>query len=61
MKRIYVVTIADTDGSHATEFLIRAATAAQAIHVCADPMFKARVATQDDLVKLAKTHTVKEG
>ncbi len=54
-KRIYVVVVNGTQ-----EHLVRASSASQAIRAVADPMFKVGVANQDDLLRLAKTHTVKE-
>lgn len=57
-KRIYVVTCEDGDIVEKT--LVRANSASQAIRFVADPMFIAHVASQDDLITLAKTHPVKE-
>lgn len=54
MKRIYVVK---ADG---IEYLVKSASASAAIRSIAHPMFVANVATQDDLVRLAPTHKVKE-
>lgn len=53
-SRIYVVTVGEE------KTLVRASSAASAIRFVADPMFTAKVASQDDLVMLAKTHHVKE-
>lgn len=53
-KRIYVVSVEDK------EHLVKAASVSAAIRAVAHPMFKAAVATQDDLVRLAKTHKVEE-
>lgn len=55
MKRIYVVTVNGEE-----QYLVKAASVASAIRAIAHPMFKAEVATQDDLIHLAKTHPVKE-
>lgn len=52
--RIYIVSYGDR------EELVRAISANQAIRIISDPMFKVQVASQDDLVRLAKTHHVKE-
>lgn len=57
-KRIYVVVC--EDGEIIEKTLVRANSASQAIRFVADPMFVAHVASQDDLVMLAKTHSVKE-
>lgn len=54
-KRIYVVVVNGTK-----EHLVRAQSASQAIRYVAHPMFKVAVANQDDLIRLAKTHTVEE-
>lgn len=54
MKRIYVVTV------NSQEYLVKAVSASQAIRAIASPMFSAEVATQDQLIRLAKTHTVRE-
>lgn len=58
MKRIYVVTCSDSIATE--ESLVKASSAAQAIRSIAEPMFKVRVATQEDLMQLAKTHILKE-
>lgn len=55
MKRIYLVIAGDQ------EHLVRATSAAAAIRVIAQPMFMAHVANQENLVRLAKTHPIKEG
>jgi len=57
-KRIYIVTC--DDGKTKEETMVRASSSSQAIRVVAEPMFKARVAGQDDILALAKTHHVKE-
>ena len=49
MKRIYVVVVED---GKETRYLVRAATAAQAIRQVAHPMFSASVASQDELIEL---------
>lgn len=54
MKRIYLVIVGDE------EHLVRAASASAAIRAIAHPMFTATVATQDALIRLAKTHHVRE-
>lgn len=60
-SRIYVVTMRDPEeGKIQKESLIRAASSSQAIRCCAEPMFQAKVASQDDLIRLIKTQTVKE-
>lgn len=56
MKRIYVVICSERE----EEILVKAASASQAIRTVVHPLYKAEVATQDDLIRLAKTHTVKE-
>lgn len=56
--RIYVVK--QKSGDNTTEHLVRAANVAQAINAVAKPQFSAEVASQDDLVRLAKTHSVVE-
>lgn len=53
-SRVYVVN----DGK--SEFLVRATSASQAVRSIADPIFTVKVASQDDLIRLAKTHPVKE-
>lgn len=58
--RIYVVTKNEPGVEQKSETLVRASSASQAIRHVADPMFKAGVASQDDLIRLAKTHHVKE-
>lgn len=55
-KRVYVVICAERE----EEILVRATSTSQAIRAVVTPMYKAEVATQDDLIRLAKTHTVKE-
>lgn len=57
-KRIYVVK--QTVGETVTESLVRAATSAQAIKHVSKPMFSADVASQDDVLRLAKTHDVQD-
>lgn len=54
-NRIYVVIVNGTK-----EHLVRATSASQAIRHVAHPLFKVGVASQDDLIRLAKTHTVEE-
>lgn len=54
LKRIYVVSCEEE------KTLVRAASVSAAIRYVADPMFTAKVASQDDLIELAKTHHVKE-
>lgn len=56
--RIYVVK--QTSGDTTTEHLVRAANSAQAVNAVSKPQFSAEVATQDDILRLAKTHTVIE-
>jgi hypothetical protein len=50
--RIYVVTAMDNDGNTADEFLVKAASQAQAIRHVVGEMFHAEVAEQEDLVRL---------
>lgn len=57
-KRIYVV--AQQDGDKKTEHLVRAVSPAQAINHVAKPQFSAEVASQDDVLRLARTHEVME-
>ena len=57
--RIYVVK-QQHSGDATTEHLVRAATVAQAINAVSKPQFSADVATQDDILRLAKTHSVIE-
>lgn len=49
-KRIYTVTI--TEGDQVTTRLVKAQNPSQAIRHVSDPMFKAEIAGQDDLVRL---------
>ena len=56
--RVYVVTTKNGDGT--TERLVRAPTAAQAIRHVAKPMFVAEVASQEDCLRLAKTHDIED-
>lgn len=58
-KRIYTVTQTSDDGAVKVA-LVRATNSAQAIKHVAQPQFKADVASQDDLVKLAKTCEVQD-
>lgn len=58
-KRIYVVTQTAEDGSTKVA-LVRAQTPAQAIGHLAKPQFAAEVASQDDLIRLAKTCDVQD-
>lgn len=57
-NRIYVVK--QQDGDKTTERLVRAQSAAQAIKHVAKPQFTAEVGSQDEILRLAKTHTVEE-
>lgn len=59
-NRIYKVTQSHTDKEGVTERLVRAASAAQAIKHVVKPIFTAAVASQDDLIALAKTCAVEE-
>lgn len=59
--RIYVVTAMDNDGNTADEFLVKAASQAQAIRHVVGEMFHAQVAEQDELVRLVTAgKTVRE-
>lgn len=58
-NRIYVVKY-ESGAEPYSEILVKAVTAAAAIRHVASPMFTAKVASQDDLIRLAKTHHVKE-
>lgn len=57
-NRVYVVTQSVPPGDQ--EVLVRAATAAQAIRHASKQTFSVKVANQDDLIRLAKTHNVEE-
>lgn len=48
-KRIYTVVVADKTE---TRHLVKASSAAQAIRFVAQPMFSAKVTSQDELVEL---------
>lgn len=56
--RIYIVK--QQDGDKTTERLVRAASPSQAINHVAKPQFSAEVASQDELIRLAKTCEVED-
>lgn len=56
--RIYVVK--QKSGDTTTEHLVRAANSAQAVNAVSKPQFSAEVASQDEILRLAKTHAVVE-
>lgn len=59
--RIYRVDEKDAHGKPVTNYLVRAASVAQAVRHVAEPRFTAGVASQDDLVELAgKGHKVQD-
>lgn len=62
-KRIYIVkqsVTTDVSSSGVIEHLVRASSAAQAIGHVVKPRFTAEVASQDVVLRLAKTHDVHE-
>lgn len=59
-KRIYVIEKNEPGINQKSEYLVRASSASAGLRAVAAPMFTAKVASQDDLVRLAKTHHVKE-